>query len=79
MLTSQTVDLSKSKQQFDLIIQPQDELNIFVYSPLNKELAASFNMRERVGLRTGQKISNEQNQAGFYRYLVDTDGNIEFP
>lgn len=73
------VDLRNSKQQFDLIIQPQDELNIFVYSPLNKELAASFNMRERVGLKVGQKIGNEQNLGGFYRYLVDTDGNIEFP
>ena len=76
---SQTVDLSSSKQQFDLIIQPKDELNIFVYSPLNEELAASFNKRERVGLKAGQKINNDQNQGGFYRYLVDSDGNIEFP
>ncbi len=76
---SQTVDLSSSKQQFDLIIQPKDELNIFVFSPLNEELAASFNKRERVGLKAGQKINNEQNQGGFYRYLVDPDGYIEFP
>ena len=76
---SQTVDLSTSKQQFDLIIQPHDELNIFVDSPLNKDLAALFNKRERVGLKAGQKIGNEQNQGGFYRYLVDTDGNIDFP
>lgn len=76
---SRSVDLSNSKQQFDLIIQPLDELNIFVDSPSNKELAASFNMRERVGLNAGQKIGFEQNQSGFYRYLVDTDGNIEFP
>ena len=76
---ARTVDLSNSKQQFYLVIQPQDELNIFVYSPLNEELAASFNMRERVGLKPGQKIGNENNQGGFYRYLVDTDGNIDFP
>ena len=73
---SQTVDLSNSKQQYDLVIQPHDQLNIFVFSPLNEELAASFNKRERVGLRIGQKITNEQNLGGFYRYLVDADGNI---
>ena len=76
---SETVDLSNSKQQFDLVIQPQDMLNIFVYSPLNNELAGSFNMRERVGMKAGQTIGNEQNRGGFYRYLVDKDGNIEFP
>lgn len=76
---SRTVDLRNSKQQYDLVIQPQDELNIFVYSPLNKELAASFNMRERVGLKAGQKIGYEQSQGGFYRYLVDKEGYIEFP
>lgn len=76
---SRTVDLGNSKQQFDLIIQPQDELNIYVDSPLNKEMAASFNLRERVGLRAGQKIGSVQNQGGFYRYLVDLEGNIEFP
>jgi polysaccharide export outer membrane protein len=76
---SKTVDLRNSKQQFDLVIQPQDVLNIFVYSPLNNQLAASFNMRERVGMKPGQKIGYEHNQGGFYRYLVDKDGNIEFP
>lgn len=50
---SRIADLRNSKQQFDLIIQPQDELNIFVDSPVNKELAASFNMREKVGLKAG--------------------------
>lgn len=70
---------SKSVQQYDLIIQPQDELNIFVFSPINNVLAASFNMRERVGLEPGQKIGSEQNLGGFYRYLVDTDGDIDFP
>jgi len=76
---SDEFDGSKGAQQFDLIIQPQDELNIFVYSPLNPEMAAPFNIRERVGLKPGQKVRNAQNQGGFYRYLVDIDGNIEFP
>ena len=72
-------DGSKGTQQFDLIIQPKDELNIFVYSPLNKELAASFNRREKVGLKAGQKLDEAYRNSGFYKYLVDTDGNIEFP
>lgn len=76
---ARTVDLRNSEQQFDLVIQPQDELNIFVYSPLDPTSAASFNMVERAGLKPGQVISSGQNQGGYYRYLVDTDGNIEFP
>lgn len=72
------VDLSNSKHQFDLIIQPQDQLNIFVDSE-NKELAASFNLRERVGIQAGQKLNEAAQMGGFYRYLVDAEGNIEFP
>lgn len=76
---SRTVDLRDSKQQFDLIIQPQDELNIFVYSPINKKLAAEFNMREKVGLKAGQKLDEAYRNSGFYKYLVDIEGNIVFP
>ena len=42
-------------------------------------MAAPFNRGERVGLKEGQTIVGGQNQGGFYRYLVDIDGNIEFP
>jgi len=73
------VDLSQSAYQYNLIIQPQDQLNIFVSSSSNEELAASFNLRERTGLRPGLKIGDANNQGGFYRYLVDVDGNIDFP
>ena len=72
------VDLSKSAYQYDLIIQPQDQLNIFVSSS-NKESAAMFNPIEKPGLKPGQKIGMSYNQDGFYRYLVDVDGNIDFP
>ncbi len=72
------VDLSKSAYLYDLIIQPQDQLNIFVSSS-NEEYAATFNNRERTGLRPGQKVGLENSQGGFYRYLVDVDGNIDFP
>ena len=73
------VDLSQSAYLYDLIIQPQDQLNIFVSSSVNEEYAATFNQRERIGVRPGQKIGSENNLNGFYRYLVDVDGNIEFP
>lgn len=72
------VDLSQSAYQYDLIIQPQDQLNIFVSSS-NEEYAAMFNQRERPGLKPGQKIGVSNNQDGFYRYLVDVEGNIDFP
>lgn len=72
------VDLSKSAYLYDLIIQPQDQLNIFVSSS-NKEYAATFNKREKTGLNPGQKLGEENSQGGFYRYLVDVDGNIDFP
>lgn len=73
------VDLSKSGYLYDLIIQPQDQLNILVFSPSDDEFAATFNMRERTGLKPGQKLGESNNQGGFYRYLVDVDGNIELP
>lgn len=76
---ARTVDLSESKQQFDLIIQPQDQLNIFVSSSINEEFAATFNIPERTSLTADQKIGIANNQGGFYRYLVDVDGNIDFP
>lgn len=72
------VDLSKSAYLYDLIIQPQDQLNIFVHSS-NEEYAASFNKSEKTGLKPGQKVGSENSQGGFYRYLVDVDGNIDFP
>ena len=73
-----SVDLSQSAYQYDLIIQPQDQLNIFVSSS-NEEYAAMFNKWERTGLRPGQRINFANNLNGFYRYLVDVDGNIDFP
>lgn len=76
---SDEFDGSKGAQLFDLIIQPQDELNIFVSSPLNPEMAAPFNMFEKVGLKPGQKVGSNQSLSGFYRYLVDIDGDIDFP
>ena len=72
------VDLSGSAYLYDMIIRPQDQLNIFVFSD-NQELAAEFNKRERVGIQPGQKIGEAYNQGGFYRYLVSTEGNVVFP
>jgi polysaccharide export outer membrane protein len=76
---SKDFDGTQGALLYDLIIKQQDELNIFVYSPYNDELAATFNKRERSGLKAGQKVGDASNQAGFYHYLVDTDGNIDFP
>ena len=63
---------------YEMIIRPQDELNIFVFAT-DKQLAAQLNKRERTGLKPGQKLGQENNQGGFYHYLVDVNGDIEFP
>ena len=63
---------------YDITIKPKDELNILVFANDNT-LAAQFNMRERTGLRPGQKIGADDSQGGLYHYLVDTNGDIEFP
>lgn len=71
-------DGSQGAMLYDMTIKPQDQLNIFIFSE-NTELAAPYNIRERVGIRAGQKIGSDANQSGFYKYLVDVDGYIEFP
>lgn len=69
------VDLSNSEYQYDLIIQPGDKLNIFVFSP-DAEATNPFNPMEGVPIEDG-RIQN--NRRAYHVYLVDTNGNIEFP
>lgn len=56
--------------RFEATIAPYDELRIFVMQGKDEELVKPFNVLGTVGSTTGQ------NRMG---YLVDVNGNIEFP
>jgi len=61
----------------DLLIRPKDALNVFVHSK-DEDAVAELNLRERQGMDPG-KNALQNTQSGFYFYLVDNDGNIEYP
>lgn len=71
-----SVDLSKSQYLFDAHIMPKDQLNITV-STTNDEAAVPFNMTVPTPMTVGQRSS--YSQAMLQMYLVDNDGNINFP
>ncbi len=59
-------------ERFEATIAPYDELRIYVMSDgKNEELVKPFNIMGSVG-----SANNNQNRMG---YLVDVNGNIEFP
>lgn len=64
---------------YDMTIKPKDILHIFVFSSSGDEIAGLFNNRERVGLSSGDRTISDQGRGGFYKYLVDNQGEIEFP
>lgn len=62
---------------YDMTIKPKDKLSIFVFSGNNQEAIAMFNMTDpgELNLTTRNIISS----GTFHSYLVDNDGNINFP
>ena len=70
------VDLSKSQYLYDAHIMPKDQLTITV-STTNDEAAVPFNMTVPTPMTAGQR--NSYSQAMLQMYLVDNDGNINFP
>lgn len=70
------VDLSASKVLFDARIMPKDELSITV-STTDPEAATPFNMT--VPTTYTQNTRSTYSQAMLQSYLVDNQGNIEFP
>ena len=70
------VDLSRSQYLFDAHIMPKDQLTITV-STTNDEAAAPFNMTVPTPITAGQR--NSYSQAMLQMYLVDNEGNINFP
>ena len=71
-----TIDLSKSQYLFDAHIMPKDQLTITV-STTNDDAAVPFNMTVPTPMTTGQRSS--YSQALLQMYLVDNEGNINFP
>lgn len=66
-----TLDLSASKGLYDAKIMPKDELTIVVMTT-NPDASGPFNLR----ISSNSSTTAERNIKG---YLVDNDGNINFP
>lgn len=69
-------DGSKGASLYDLTVKPKDQLVIFVFSGNDNEAVAPFNMRV-----PREYKMNEELRGGtrIHHYLVDNDGNIDFP
>ena len=70
------VDLALSKQLYDAKIMPKDILQIQVFT-MTPEAAEPFNL-----MKTGRGTTTTTSSTGqgtVYDYLVDNDGNIEYP
>lgn len=73
---SDTVNLEASKMLYDARIMPKDVLTITV-STTDGDAAVPFNMTVPTPLSQGQRSSYAQ--ALLQSYLVDNEGNIDFP
>ena len=71
-----TVDLSSSKMLYDARIMPKDELTITV-STTDPEAAVPFNMTVATPITANNRSTYSQPM--LQSYLVDNQGNIEFP
>ena len=73
---SQEIDLSKSQYLYDARIMPKDQLSITV-STTNDEASVPFNLTVATAQTTNMRSS--YSQAQLMIYLVDNEGNINFP
>ena len=76
-------DGSQGALLYDMTIKPKDKLNIFVHSS-QPEAVAQFNFTEprQLGVYSSSLsgVRLQQSREGqFHQYLVDNDGNIDFP
>ena len=73
---AESVDLSKSQYLFDAKIMPKDQLTITV-STTNDEAATPFNLTVPTPYTVNSRST--YSQAMLQTYLVDNEGNINFP
>lgn len=69
------IDLSLSKTLYDAKIMPKDILQIHVFT-MTPEASEPFNLMKLTG---SLSRTNTNDQGTIYDYLVDNDGNIEYP
>lgn len=79
-----TFDGSQSAYLYDMTIKPKDLLTIFVYSGIDEGAVAPFNLRDprpidEMNPRTGGVRLQQSRNGQIHHYLVDNEGNIEFP
>ncbi|SHM03878.1 polysaccharide export outer membrane protein [Xylanibacter ruminicola] len=72
-------DGSNGPGHYDLKIKPKDELTIFVFSGNDEEAVSIFNIREPRELSNNNNRISVSGSSKRHLYLVDNDGNINFP
>lgn len=80
MIYYQDVDVlgrQEKANSYEIRIQPDDLLSIIV-SAEDPEIAAPFNLKS-VSLQNPKKLDVDSGQSTLQLYLVDSNGNIEFP
>ena len=73
-----SISLAGAKAMPEIRIKPNDELTIVV-SALNPEAASPFNMSLSGNLSSNSMSSTSTAGKSLYSYIVDKDGNINYP
>lgn len=76
---SDEVDLSASRQLYDAKIMPKDILTITVNCPEDANAARIFNLVTQTNDPTGRTTNQLYTSGSLQNYLVDNEGNIDFP
>lgn len=76
---SQEFQSDASAVLYDMTIKPKDQLSIFVFSGTDKEAVRKFTVRDPVPLDITQKQIRSYGSGRYHHYLVDNEGNIDFP
>lgn len=76
---SAEVDLSAAAQLYDAKIMPKDLLSITVSVPRNPEAVSMFNLTVQSDIANTVSRRTTTAQATLQTYLVDNNGEIEFP
>ena len=74
-------DGSKGIGLYDMTVKPKDRLTIFVYSGTDREAVLPFNLRDpnSISYQQGRIRATEGRSGQIHHYLVDNNGNIDFP
>ena len=74
---SREVSLQTEAGLHEMVIRPKDALHVFVHAKDDNSVAA-LNKRERRAMDPA-KGHSDNTQSGFYHYLVDYNGEIDYP